>query len=393
MIFNNVLATIKDVFKRFSNTEVATAVYFSVVYKAAFFLLVYLSFNLLPFSDGSLRANLNYPENSPITFLTSLKTWDGQHYHYLAENGYKADNMSNAFYPLYPLLIAALAKLIGVSAVLAGVLLSNILSIGAAIFLYLLARVYMDQKKALVALLLFLSYPVTFYTNILYSESLFLFLVLGLFYGLYREKFWLSIAFALLLPLSRPQGMLIGLVILVFYVCKYRKQSFRIFDNKEAWIIFVFPYGVAAYFLCMYLSTGSLSAGFEAQKHFISGNSILNMFNIYDWFLRNFVDIKLQFHGFTDSIIDRVFFGFYLLMLYFIYRKTDLTLTCYSLVIGMIPALSGSFMSYSRYTLIVFPIFIALALVSGRHYRVIAILFATAQTVFAIRHTLNHWMG
>lgn len=393
MTIKNALIGIRGVCCSFQHSEISTAIYYALIYKLAFFLLVYLSFHLLPFSDGSLRANLNYPENAPITFLTSLKTWDGQHYHYLAENGYKADNMSNAFYPLYPLLIAATAKLMGISAILAGVLLSNVLSVGAAVFLYLLARVYMDEKKAIAALLLFLSYPVAFYTNILYSESLFLFLVLGLFYGLYREKFWLAIVFALLLPLSRPQGMLIGLVILVFYVCKYRKQSFKVFENKEAWIIFVFPYGVAAYFLCMYVSAGSLSAGFEAQKHFISGNSILNMFNLHDWFLRNFVNIELQFHGFTDSIIDRVFFGFYLVMLYFIYRKTDLTLTCYSLVIGMIPALSGSFMSYSRYTLIVFPIFIALALISGRHYRTIAVLFAAAQSVFAIRHTLNHWMG
>lgn len=393
MIIKKMFYVIDLGFDRFRRSEVSSAIYYSLAYKLAFFLLVYLGFHLLPFSEGSLRANLNYPENAPITFMTALKTWDGQHYHYLAENGYKAGEMSNAFYPLYPILIGALASITGLSAVLAGVLISNFLSIGAAVFLYLLARIYASREQSLAALLLFLSYPVAFYTNILYSESLFLFLVLGLFYGLYKEKLWLSIVFALMLPLSRPQGMLIGLVIGFFYLWKYRGNAHRVFDNKEALIIFAFPYGVVAYFLFMYLSVGSSSAGFDAQKHFISGNSIMNIMNIQDWFIRNFVDIKLQFHGFTDSIIDRLFFGFYVFMLYWVYRKTDLTLTVYSIIIGIIPALSGTFMSYSRYTLVVFPIFIALALISGRHYRFIALLFASIQVVFAISHTLNHWVG
>lgn len=394
MLIKNLLQGLYGFWRSFAKSDIYKVTCYCLLYKAAFFLLVYLSFHMLPFSEGSLRANLNYPENSPITFMTALKTWDGQHYHYLAENGYSAQKASNAFYPLYPLLTSLVAKVFGIDTVLSGVLLSNFLSVGAVIFLYLLSLNFMNRRRALTVILLFLSYPVAFYSNIFYSESLFLFLVLGLLYGLYRDKFWLAVAFALLLPLSRPQGILIGLVILVFYFCKYGRGAINPLDKKEALLLFLFPYGVAFYFLLMYLGTGDFAAGFNAQKHFISGNSIMNIFDVRDWFVRNFLAVDISFHGFTNSVIDRVFFVFFVISLYFIYMKTDLTLTAYSLIVGLIPALSGSFMSYSRYTLIIFPIFMALSLAFRRQYcMVAAVLFASTQAVFAIRHTLNHWMG
>lgn len=374
-------------------SELSRVVIYTLLYKVVFFIVVYFSYQLLPFNHGALNANLNYPPNEPVTFLTTLKTWDGQHYHYLAEEGYSAENMSNAFYPLYPAGMTAVASIFGISAAWAGLLISNILSIGAAAFLYLLSREFMSVERATATVVLYLTYPVAFYTNILYSESLFLFLILGLFYGLYKENIGLSILMAFLLPLSRPQGVLVGFILIFFYFWKHRKQSIYITRNKETLVLLVFPIGVMAYFLFMYLKTGSLAAGFEAQKHFISGNSVMNIFNIKDWFVRNFANVDLSFHGFTNSVLDRLFFAFYAVMLFVIYKKTDLTLFCYSLVIGLIPALSASFMSYSRYTLVIFPMFMALALILKSRYYVIAILFAALQSVFAINHTLNNWMG
>lgn len=363
-----------------------------LLYKIAFFIIVYLSFQMLPFSDGTLRANLHYPDDT-INFLTTLKTWDGQHYHLLGEEGYKPDSMSNAFYPLYPTLMKLVSSFLGISAATAGLLISNILSLFVAVLLYLVSREFMSDALATSTVVLYLSYPLTFYTNILYSESLFLFLALGLFYGLYKDKYWIAVAAAFLLPLSRPQGVLVGLAILVFVLLKYRRDIFNVVGKRDLLTLLSFPLGVFSYFLFMHLATGNPLSGFNAQSNFISGNSISNIVKIDDWFLRNFVNIDLAFHGFTNSIIDRLFFVFYMVMLYFIYKKTDATLFTYALIIGMVPALSGTFMSFSRYTLGVFPIFMVLSMLSKRHFYVIATLFFAVQSVFIARHTLNHWMG
>lgn len=363
-----------------------------LLYKVAFFILVYFSFQMLPFSHGSLEANLHYPDNT-VNFLTTLKTWDGQHYHLLGAEGYQPESMSNAFYPLYPILMKVMSTIFGFSAAVSGLLISNILSVFAAAFLYLVSREFMSSELATGSVILYLSYPLTFYTNIVYSESLFLFLALGLFYGLYKDKVWVAVVAAFLLPLSRPQGVLVGLAIIVFFLFKYKRDIFYVVLKKDMFTLLAFPLGVVSYFLFMHLATGNFLAGFDAQSNFISGNSVANIVKLDDWFLRNFVNIDLAFHGFTNSIIDRAFFVFYVIMLYFIYKKTDMTLFAYALVIGMIPALSGSFMSFSRYTLGIFPIFMVLSMLSKRYFYMIAVVFFAVQSVFISRHTLNHWMG
>lgn len=151
--------------------------------------------------------------------------------------------------------------------------------------------------------------------------------------------------------------------------------------------------GFAAYLLFMDAFTGSGLSGFIAQKYYVAGNSVQNLLHPIVWFKRNFVDITLTLHEYTTSIIDRFFFVGFLIGLSWVYKHMDRVFFYYALVMGLVPALLGNFMAYTRYLIIVFPLFIILALVFKKHSSYAIIPLFMIQMFFLIVHSLNYWVG
>src|SRR5437870_147551 len=73
--------------------------------KASILALIYLGYHFLPFNAQNYQLNSMGPA-PPADFWATLRTWDAQHYLFLADHGYAPDQMSNAFYPLFPFLIS-----------------------------------------------------------------------------------------------------------------------------------------------------------------------------------------------------------------------------------------------------------------------------------------------
>ncbi|MEI6093650.1 MAG: hypothetical protein WCQ47_08260, partial [bacterium] len=219
-------------------------------------------------------------------------------------------------------------------------------------------------------------------------------LVLGFFYYLYNNKIIPTVVFALLLPFCKAQGILLIVPLIFFVLLKYKYKIFDILRCKENIIVTAFFVGWVSYFCFMYITTGSFFSGFEAQRYFVAHNDIINIFRIDQWFFNNFINIKLTLHGCTNSFTDRAFFVFYLVSLYYIYRKTNKTFFVYALFLGMVPALSDHFMSYTRYLLPLFPMFIAFSIVlKNKVFNLIIVLFFSIQIIFAVRHCLSYWVA
>jgi hypothetical protein len=140
----------------------------------------------------------------------------------------------------------------------------------------------------------------------------------------------------------------------------------------------------------------SFAGGLTEARHFISNMQLINIFHP-DIFLKNLFSPLPAGHVYLNSGIDRGFFIFYLISLYFIYKKLDKTLFLYALAFGTLP-LFGSFMSYARYVLLVFPIFMVSAvMLQPKKYRNylygILVLSILAQTIFLFMHALNYWVS
>ena len=136
------------------------------------------------FDEGKFYGmRARWPRDGNPVLASHFATWDAAHYLYLSEVGYAKDVKSCAFYPLWPLLVRGFAPLLGGSHVLTGLVLANAFSLAAwALFHRLVARRW-GESAANWALAFLIAFPGALFFQFNYTESLFLLLVLLLWWG------------------------------------------------------------------------------------------------------------------------------------------------------------------------------------------------------------------
>ncbi len=195
-----------------------------------FVLLVYAASRLFYLSAGVLCASVipvsrfqRITADVPFGSMNLWSHWDGEHYVALAAGGYlqPPDNVSPAFFPLYPLLMRSFAELFGgpispetLSAW--GPLVSLLALPFALYFVYQIAEDGWGERAARVAVLTLAFFPTSFFLNAAYTESLFLALSAGSLWALrVRRDLLLACLLAGLATATRNVGVFL-LVPLVY---------------------------------------------------------------------------------------------------------------------------------------------------------------------------------
>jgi mannosyltransferase PIG-V len=134
--------------------------------------------------------------------------WDSVWFLRIAEHGYgAAEEATAAFYPLYPLLVGILGRILLGHYVLAGMLISLAATLGAFTLLYRLAVPKLGADGARRAVLYLAVFPFAVFLGAVYSEALFLFLALAAFVLAERGSFLGAGLAAGLAWLARPLGI------------------------------------------------------------------------------------------------------------------------------------------------------------------------------------------
>ena len=131
--------------------------------------------------------------------------WDSDFFLRIAQNGY--DDASAAFHPLYPALIAALGRVFFGHYVLAGLVISLLCCLGSFVLLHSLAEKHLGAEGAVRSVLYLAVFPMALFLQAVYSESLFLLLVLGAFALAERNRFAGAGLVAGLAILTRAAGL------------------------------------------------------------------------------------------------------------------------------------------------------------------------------------------
>ena len=320
--------------------------------------------------------------------------WDGQHYVLLADWGYQGHPHSHAFFPLYPLAISAVQLILGdvyVSAFVLNLLLSYL-------FCYVFHRYaghFLPAGDASRARALLLCYPTAFYLTVLYSEALFMLLLFGFLYFYDLRKSYLSVAFALLLPLARGQAAFILAALLI--VIAIRRFKGKPVDYRyEACNLTAFAVGALLYLGFFQVAVGDAFSGIKAQGSFVFGNSLANIFNP-GHFLAYLFSATQGVFSYTYSLTDKIFVIASLLSIGIVTKtKNVMWLVLYFMLRYPVAAM-GTGGSFSRFSLVAAPILIlAVWAVYARHARVIysvGAVFLAVQLLFAGRFALNLWVG
>ena len=128
--------------------------------------------------------------------------WDSVWFLRIADHGYTSPTHADAaFYPLYPLTMAGLGRVLGDHYVLAGLLISLAASLGAFFLLHRLAEARIGAEGARRAVLYLAVFPMSLFLIAVYSESLFLLLAIGAFVLAERGRWlpaWLATGLAIL---------------------------------------------------------------------------------------------------------------------------------------------------------------------------------------------------
>ena len=154
--------------------------------------------------------------------------WDSVFYLRIAEDGYGAASAAApAFFPLYPALTGVLGRLLGGHFVLAGIIVSLAACAGAFALLYRLAETRLGAAGGRRAVLYLAVFPMSLFLQAVYSESLYLLLVLGAFLLAERGRWLPSGGVAGLALLTRPAAIaLLPALALMAWRARDRRRAF-----------------------------------------------------------------------------------------------------------------------------------------------------------------------
>ena len=135
--------------------------------------------------DGALNARRGEWDSSRLHELGAAidvwGRWDSDWFLRIAENGYSWPSSTPAFFPLYPLLVAGLGRLLLGHYLLAGVLVSLAAGAAAFVLLYRLTCLRLGEEAARHTILFLAVAPTSLFFGAVYSESLFLLLAVATF--------------------------------------------------------------------------------------------------------------------------------------------------------------------------------------------------------------------
>ena len=342
--------------------------------------------------------NVNNWINSLPNWLMPFANWDSGWYLSIAEKGYiylNAGTITNVvFFPLYPLLMRFIATVSGLDTLLAGITISLISITLAAWYLYLLTKKDYGEKIAWQTIIFLLIFPSSIFFSFVYTESLFICLVIMSFYYIREERFALVGILGFLTALTKPWGVIILIPLLIEY---YQKRNFSLKQtDTQIWFLTIIPMGLLLYMQFLKMKFGSYFVFMSGQKLW-HNETAFNFFTVLKNYFNNiFFNISDNPAFQTAITIDFLFFIFGFSMSVYIFIKIRKSYGIYSLLTCLIPALSGIFVSMSRYIVVAFPIYITLAYWSQKHKLLEFLLYLLSTSLlvyFMILFVHNYWLA
>jgi hypothetical protein len=303
-----------------------------------------------------------------------LEAWDGIWYRLIALHGYllvPGRQSDPAFFPLYPLLLKILGAT-GIPIAVAGVLLSNLLFLGALVVFDALSGELFDRDLARRATLLLAVFPTTYVCSMIYPESLVLlaYALTGLF--AVRHRWGACAIAAAVAALARPEGVLLTLPILGCLVAQWRSLDPQQ-RGRGVGALLAGPAAAVSFPLYLGWALHDPLAWNKAQTAW--GRSF-RVDGIYHAFTNISTRLTTQGWPYRDIVVCIL-----TLALLALARRAGTPWGWIALGVAtvLLPLGSGSFESDARFALPALPVYWTLAWLCRRR-----VLFATAATAFVL---------
>jgi len=289
-----------------------------------------------------------------VRILDMFERYDSGWYLSIIEDGYHlkgelGEVQSNInFLPLYPLLVKFLGSIINggdiESMLFSGILLSNLFFLLSLIFIRKLIKTSGYSQEVSTRVIWYLCFfPTSFYLSSFYTEALFLFLSIILFYFAVKGK-WLFVGLVgFLISITRVTGILAALSTAVFYMEKIN-WDFRKIRWNILWLGLA-PIGLLTFLFGILHITGELFAPFTSQS---AWNHVLS----FPW---TSIFSDLNFRPFITTIDQVLVISFIILSIISLIKLPSKAYGIYCLLSMSAFLFSGTILAASRYLLVLFP--------------------------------------
>lgn len=312
---------------------------------------------------AALVAGLMFPALNPVRSLGSI--WDGRWYLLIAQHGYPhrmyQEGLGSrwAFFPAFPAAIRAVAEVTRLSLPDAAVLAAFVFGLTATVAVWLAVREVFGERLANRATLLFAFFPLSCMLSFAYTEGLFLTAAAGALYALQR-RWWITAAlFACLAGLTRNTGAVVILCVLVVAIpAAWRERRLR-----PAVAAALAPLGLVSFMAYGWAMVGTplaflTSERFWQGQHFVwfmtPVNALLSLVTV------SAHGLHLAQAAWCTAAVVFVYFGVVCLLALSRARRVPAVWWLYTL--GTVAIAFSAFYSQSipRYTMVAFPLFVAI---------------------------------
>lgn len=365
------------------------------VWRLTLFLVAYFAENIIPQFNASFPyieelVNTNLP-----SWIWGFGNFDGVHYIRIAKAGYS--EFTQAFFPLYPLLISLFA--FGKHYLISGLIISNLSFIAFLLIFYKLLRIDYEKKVALKTIILILCFPTSFYFGAVYTEAIFILLVVLTFYLLRKKMFFVGGFFAAFVSATRIVGVLI-IPSLTIELYKYLREN-KIKLSSELSIkailgIALATFGFLLYLLYQYLYFKDALFFLHAQPLFGASRSAEPFILLPQVFFRYFkilTSLPIQNYQFFTAASEVAFTILFIFLLIYSFRKIRFSYWLFCFFVFITPTLTGTFLSMPRFVLACIFLFPSLVLVSGKFYKIMLTIFVMFQLILLSLFVRGHWVA
>ncbi len=353
------------------------------------------------FSSDSATSHFAF---SSFRFLDVWGRWDSGWYLKIAQQGYLFSNVgeqqgnSFAFFPLYPSLIKLFSLIVSQQFLnqeiwlLIAVVLSNLFFLfGLVIFYFLVKNILLDKSKteketqnlAAKSVFFLLLFPTSFFFSAAYSEALFFLLVVSSFSLMKNKKYLLASLIISVASITRPYGILLLLPLLISY---FQDRKWQI--SKINWQLFSFVWPILAlgtYAYYCYTQTGDFLAFLHAQGEWSRQ---------FSWPWQSILDPR-HFIGYVTPVEKLLTVASFIPM-FLSFKFLPISWAIWANAVNLIPLLSGTISSNLRFLIVLFPIYVVLAIMSQQKpqlEKIILAIFLVLQVLLFSAWCQLYWVA
>lgn len=358
----------------------------------------------LPYAPSFPYAETILAASDTPRWWYSWGNFDGVHYLTIAQKGYLGTGLIQAFFPLWPIILAVGYNLSG-QLVSTAIILSNLMGLLMLITWYrFVFEITNSRQQAWVATAIILLWPTSFFWVSVYSESLFLTLVLGTFLAAKAHRWWLAGLIAALASGTRVVGIaLVPALLLEWWLQQpsavpTTRRLLRLVRPTTWMPMSLGSLGLLAYMGYLWRNFSDPLFFFHVQQEFGSGRaeSIILFPQVVWRYLKIILTVNAPLVPMSAYVHELVIGVGGLLGLIWSATKVRWSWVLFAVIAFLIPTLTGTFSSMPRYVLVCFPLWLGLSAWAVAHPRLalgLTPLLLILSAFFTVLFIQGYWVG